>query len=331
MMSASRWLRKRRGLALLLMLLSGGANAHEFRPAYLQVDAQGPQRYALAWHVAEADVAREALRLVAAPGCRLDVAARGARDRLVLERYALDCTQAGEPWLEIDGLAASMTDVLVKRIDERGERFEHLHGGRTRLSLAPSTVAASAPPNLFAEGVAHVFGGYDHLAYILLLYLWLRRRWRDLVLGVTAFTVAHSASLALATLGLLKLPARPVEAVIALTIGYFALAIARRQSALDVPARHWLSIVLGCGLIHGLGFANSLSTVGLEGGDLMWGLLSFNLGIEAAQLAIIAALTCTAALAGPLASASVRGVARYGTAVVLGGVSVMWYLQRLAA
>lgn len=329
-MVPSSWRASWRAVLMLLMLLAGSVSAHEFRPGYLQIDdAPAARRYALTWRVAEADAAREALRLVAAPGCRLEASSRGVHDRMVLERYLLDCAQAREPWLAVEGLAASMTDVLVKRVDAQGERFEHLHASRARIDLAQSGDAAAPPPNLFAEGVWHVIGGYDHLAYILLLYLWLRRRGRDLVIGVSAFTVAHSASLALAMLGVLQVPARPVEAIIALTIGYFALAVARGQSAVEVPMRRWLPVVLACGLIHGLGFANSLADVGLARSGLVWGLLSFNLGIEVAQLAIVAVLASAALAVARAVSTGAIAAARHGTAVALGSVAVLWYLQRL--
>ncbi|MFP5305636.1 MAG: HupE/UreJ family protein [Gammaproteobacteria bacterium] len=326
-MLARLWL-----LAFSLALPVGAAHAHEFRTAYLEVTQTEAQRYALAWQLGAAEAARSELRLVAAPGCQLEPTARDQRERMMLERYQLDCGAASAAWLQIDGIASSMTDALVKLIEPDGaERFEHLHSGRTRLALDEEPASVQPRANLFAEGVVHVLGGADHLTYVFLLFIFLRKRWRTLLLGVTAFTLAHSASLTLAMTGWIALAPAPVEAVIALTIAHFALVIAKGGSSIDIVRARWLAVIFLCGLVHGLGFANSLSAIGLDRADLAWGLVSFNLGIEAGQVAFICVLAALAQLARSLLPSLDPAAAARAAAIVPGALGIFWYLQRVAS
>ncbi len=139
-------------------------------------------------------------------------------------------------------------------------------------------------------GVEHILLGIDHLLFVLALLLITRGTWR-LVKTVTAFTVAHSITLALATLGFVHVPQAPVEAVIALSIVFVAAEIVRVRNGRDgIAARAPWIVAFTFGLLHGFGFAGALARVGLPEGHIPLALLFFNVGVEVGQLLFIAAV-----------------------------------------
>jgi hypothetical protein len=148
-------------------------------------------------------------------------------------------------------------------------------------------------------GVEHLWSGLDHVLFVLGLVALLRGG-RRLVLAITAFTLGHSVTLAAASLGLVRVPAAPVEAAIAASLVAVALALARPdRGAGSGLARRPAALPFAFGLLHGLGFAGALSAAGLPDHALPLALFSFNLGIEAGQLALVAlALPALAALRG---------------------------------
>ena len=157
-----------------------------------------------------------------------------------------------------------MTDVLV--------RIENLDGTTqvTRVTpSSPSFVVAAAPSALevcrtyLVLGVEHILFGVDHLLFVLALLI-LVKGWRKLVGTITAFTVAHSITLAAATLGFVHVPSKPVEATIALSIVFVACEIVHRRQGRSGLTEMWPWVIaFSFGLLHGLGFASALREVGL--------------------------------------------------------------------
>lgn len=175
-------------------------------------------------------------------------------------------------------------------------------------------------------GIEHIFTGYDHLAFLLGLLL-LGGRWKGLVGIATAFTVAHSLTLIGAALGAFTLPGRLVELLIALSIAYVAaenLFLARTES--PAPARWRWGLAFAFGLIHGFGFAGTLTELGLPTRHLVESLLAFNLGVELGQLAIIAAVfpLLLWSMRRPLHRRVVQAVS-----LVLLGLGLYWAATRL--
>ena len=186
------------------------------------------------------------------------------------------------------------------------------------------------------EGVWHIWIGFDHILFLLSLLLpavgvWAGRRWRpvdtfsqalwDVLRIVTAFTVAHSITLSLATLGLVSLPSRLVESSIAASVVLAAL-----NNIWPVfHGRRWM-VAFAFGLIHGFGFASVLVDLGLPQGALALALLGFNLGVEAGQLAIVAAFLL---LAYPVRrSAFYRRVVLLGGSLLIAVVAAAWLVER---
>ena len=203
-------------------------------------------------------------------------------------------------------------------------------GGTARAVLDaghPEWTPATAPPGVPAYlrlGVVHILGGADHLAFLLGLLLLVRSR-RSLVATVTAFTLGHSVTLALAALGHIAVRPAPVEAGVALSVLLVALEATRppRDLAHRAP---WL-VASGFGLLHGLGFAGALAAVGLPPGGVAGALFGFNLGVEAGQLGVV--LVALALVRG--VPATLRPAGRHAVATLIGGVAVWWTLDRAAA
>ena len=283
---------KRALLGVLLVLCAWSALAHEVRPAYLELRQIGAETYDVLWKVpCQGDDLRLALD-VEFPDGTVNITAPFAN---FVNRAFVQCWQVrrksglNDTTVRIDGLEATANDVLV--------RFEGLDGTVQVTGLTPakpSFVVEQAPSawvvaaSFLQLGIEHILTGYDHLLFVLALILIVHDR-RRLVLTVTAFTVAHSITLALATLGVVHVPAKPVEATIALSILLLATETARmRQGQASLTARRPWAVAFTFGLLHGFGFANALAETGLPQGDIPLALLSFNVGVELGQLGFIA-------------------------------------------
>jgi hydrogenase/urease accessory protein HupE len=233
--------------------------------------------------------------------------------------------------VRIDGLGNTMTDALV--------RIVFLDGTSWVRRLTPQQPAATIPPRqsgwsvagLYLKlGVEHILLGIDHLLFVLALLIITRGTWL-LVKTVTAFTVAHSITLALATLGYVHVPPAPVEAAIALSIVFVAVEIVHlRQGREGLTARAPWVVAFAFGLLHGLGFAGALSEVGLPEGHIPLALLFFNIGVEIGQLLFIATALCLFALVRRIRMSGPRW-ADLAPPYVIGSVAMFWVFERIAA
>ena len=174
-------------------------------------------------------------------------------------------------------------------------------------------------------GVEHILTGYDHVLFVIALALLVRNR-RRLIATITAFTVAHSLTLASTALGLWSVPSAPVEATIALSIVLVCAECLRPSASLTQRAPWLVAFVFG--LLHGLGFASALVEIGLPEQHLPAALFSFNVGVELGQLLVIGAVLALGALA-----ARRRWPRALGRVVVyaMGGVAAYWSLDRMLA
>jgi hydrogenase/urease accessory protein HupE len=170
-------------------------------------------------------------------------------------------------------------------------------------------------------GIEHILTGYDHLVFLFGLVL-LRSRARDLVAVITAFTVAHSLTLAVAVLGVFTPRPRLVEPAIALSILYVGV-----ENFFVKDARRRWRITFPFGLLHGFGFAGALSSAAISGAEIKVALVSFNVGVEAGQLLAMALLLPMVALARQRDGFEPRGVRVLSGAVALAGGA--WFVLRL--
>jgi hypothetical protein len=320
------------GMLLGLTVSSLPAAAHEVRPAFLEITTSDGRHVEVLWKVPMRGEGVLSIRPVFPEACRDRVppTRRDVSAALVVRRV-LDCGErglAGEP-IEIEGLSSTLTDVLVRVSLEDGRSWTRLlkpHESSFELDGRQSWLAVAG--SYFRFGVEHIWLGVDHLLFVLGLLLIVRGT-RLLVETITAFTVAHSLTLAAATLGWASLPSKPVEAVIALSIVFLASELVRQLDGEEgVTARRPWLVAFVFGLLHGFGFAGALRDVGLPAADVPLALLFFNLGVEAGQLAFVAGVLLCAALIrrvrGPAPLALQRATA-YG----IGSISAYWLVERL--
>ena len=182
------------------------------------------------------------------------------------------------------------------------------------------------------HGIDHIRFGYDHLLFVLALIL-IVENLRMLVTTVTAFTLAHSITLALATLGVVHVQGPPVEAAIALSILLLACELARSRAGQPSLTARWPWLVaFSFGLLHGFGFAGALSEIGLPRGDIPLALFTFNVGVEFGQLAFIAAVLTTLAIVQRISvTARMARCARPAAAYAIGTLAAFWFVERVAA
>jgi hydrogenase/urease accessory protein HupE len=230
--------------------------------------------------------------------------------------------------LTIRNLEATQTDVLV-RIQSADGRVEtdRLTPSAPSLVIRAEPGAADVLVTYGALGIEHILTGTDHLLFVLCLIL-LVRDLKRLVATVTAFTLAHSISLAAATLGFVHVPAAPVEAMIALSIVFLACELVRDGGGM---ARAYPWLVAFCfGLLHGLGFAGALAEVGLPQGDIPLALLAFNLGVELGQLAFIATVLCLGVLLRRFIGTAPVWAMR-AASYAIGATASFWMFERIAS
>ncbi len=288
-------------MAMALALVPAGLQAHELMPALLELDQIGSDRVEVLWRRPVVQGQPLALTPVLPDRCRTHGLPREEqRPRAVLVRSTLICRGGlrDQP-VAIDGLGASGTDVLLRwRLSGTAWSSRLLRPGAPAARLqAPGNGGSSKPAPLadyLGLGFQHILQGPDHLLFVVGLLLIVPDRWM-LLKTITAFTAAHSITLAAATAGVLQLPTPPLEAAIALSILLLAPEIVRRwQGGTSLMLRQPWLVAFGFGLLHGAGLAGALRELGLPKGEQVPALLLFNVGVELGQLAFVALLLLVA-------------------------------------
>jgi hypothetical protein len=333
-----------RAVVACWLVLAGNAGAHTFDPALFVLTERAPDTFDVIWRTSPMrvapgrTVADDPLVPALPAGCRRihpaepPPAAPGAP---VFWRVACEGGLRGAE-LRLAGDDPGHTDVIV-RVDWRdGPAFTGvLRRDAPALGLpeeAASTFGAAPGPlarGYLVLGARHILEGWDHLLFVFGLFLLVHGA-GELVRTITAFTVAHSLSLALATLSVVTLPSAPVEALIAASIVLVAREVVRAERSQPTLAGRapWL-VAFAFGLLHGLGFAGALADIGLPHAHAALALLAFNVGVEVGQLAFVVLLFLVAI---PF-RAVVRHVPRLRLvpAYAMGVIAVMWVLERVQA
>lgn len=305
--------------ALLALLLAGFAHAHELSMAELSVRELARGEFVVQWGAGEKSQPADSLRPQWPAHCSA-------------ESNALHCGEQGlKGTLGMQGVGERFSAVVVK-IDwlEGGTRAYTLTANQNSVPLWGAADDRRGFGEVAAAygvlGVEHILSGFDHLLFVLSL-LFLVGFEKRLVWTITAFTAAHSLTLALSALGWLTLRPPPVEACIALSILLVAGEALHRRETLS---RRWPALVAFLfGLVHGLGFAGALKEIGLPENHLAVALLTFNLGVEAGQLLVVAlaALLAGALQRWPQQTLRMRAPALYA----IGAVAAFWTLERVVA
>ena len=317
-------------LLLLWCLLYGGPlHAHKLAPALLELRSLPSGTIAVTWRLPADGNAPLALHF--SEDCRrLNESEGPSRQGTALEwQFHMEC--GGEPEVWVDGLSPSQSAVLLRWWPEEGEEQQLLlSSDAPRFVLAERKRESGGIPQYLKWGISHILVGFDHLLFVLGLFL-ISEHWRQRLLWVTAFTLGHSLTLIAASTGLVSFDTRLVEIAIAASILVLALDINPRPS--DVKRSGFVLLVLGFGLLHGLGFASVLGELGLPVGQQLSALLLFNLGVEIGQLLFIAALALVFGLIARIPRKSGETpliAARLLSIYTMGGCAMYWMVSRAA-
>ena len=328
-------MRRLAGLCLLLLTagFAGQPAAHELQPSSFELRQLTPERYEIIWraptyyrkpHPARLQLPDNWQPAGAAKVTRL---ADGALHRRLVD---IPPDTVDGAIIRFVGLEATITDVFA--------RFVWLDGTETTAIARPSQpwLEVVAQRNAWQVawdytllGMDHILSGFDHLTFVLALLLIVSGA-RRLLITITSFTLAHSITLAAATLGVLWVPGAPVEATIALSILFLAselVKVNRGQPSLTASYPWIVAFVFG--LLHGFGFAGALGDIGLPQNEIPLALLMFNIGVELGQLLFVAFILAIVMILNRLRRewpAWTRQIPAYG----IGGIAAFWLIERVA-
>jgi hydrogenase/urease accessory protein HupE len=332
-------------MVFLVALLGSCASpsAHQLQPGYLELRLIDRDIYAVVWKVPVVKARPMAISARLPQNCDPATPPQSIWDGTAyVARWTANCPgglEDGEIFIE--GLEQTSTDVLV--------RFDFADGvneARRLTASNPSFTVPTVPSRLevvrtyFLFGIEHILLGIDHLLFVLALLL-LVKGTRRVIATITAFTIAHSITLAGATLGWVHMPGPPVEAIIALSIVFVASEVIHTHRGKPGLTQQYPWIVaFTFGLLHGFGFAGALTEVGLPPESILIALLFFNVGVEAGQMLFVVGLvTAVALLRGFIRLAishdtwhqHVRPYATLAMGYAIGGVACFWLIERIAA
>ncbi len=312
-MSAARF-----AIVVLVAIFCTGSAADDFRPLYVEIT--------------EVTAFEFLVRTRPPPGTSTQSAPS--------VRFPESCTR--EPGARIrcreDPAGGSLTLVYPGSVPPIATvvRISFATGEQHTRTLAPGELATMMParediPGVAAQyillGVEHIWIGFDHLLFVLCL-IWIAGSWPRVLLTITGFTIAHSVTLVLAALDVLRLPVAPIEAVIALSVLFLATELARNGESLTW--RYPLAVSSTFGLLHGLGFAAVLGELGLPQLAVLTGLVAFNIGVEIGQLAF-AALVMAFLFVARARSTWFANYGQLATAYLVGSVAAYWFIERTIA
>jgi hydrogenase/urease accessory protein HupE len=276
---------------ILFAALSPSAYAHKLQPAYLEITEQNTGKFSVLWK--RPLVGNKPMNIYPQfpDACsNMTEPSINPSQSFALERWLINCGKNGlaNKTIAIDGLEATVTDVLVRIFYAEGAEETHLLRPATN-----STLVGGSPSGLrrilayLQLGIQHILMGIDHLLFVLGLLLIVKSRWM-LLKTITSFTVAHSITLGIATLGYASVPLPPLNAVIALSILFLGPEIVRSwRGGTSLTIRHPWVVAFAFGLLHGFGFATGLTNLGLRTAEIPQALLLFNIGVELGQVAFV--------------------------------------------
>jgi hydrogenase/urease accessory protein HupE len=326
-------------IALLVLIVSAHqTSAHESRPLYVEIAEKAPNAFAVTWKIPPSALSVTSPLVIMPDVCT--AAAPPAGTQLV-KRQLFRCKSnlSGQQIrVEFPGYNPSISTLF---------RFQRLSGEKHTAIRSPKDPVWTVPDRegtvsvakeYLILGIEHILKGYDHLLFVACLVL-IAGTWRRILVTVTGFTIAHSITLALAALNLVRVPVPPVEAAIALSIIFLATEIARERRD-TLTWRYPIAVAGSFGLLHGFGFASVLNEIGLPQTEIPAALLFFNIGVEVGQVVFVTLLV------GAAAALSAFGVIRRDSeigsqgviplrfarpaAYLAGSLAAFWMIDRVA-
>lgn len=319
--------------SLFLFLLTSISTADEIRPGYLEIKEQSRNVYSFLWKVPAKGENKLGLKIIFHEDCKI-IKKIGEQffNGAFIQKQIITCVGGlTDKTISIPNLQSTNTDVLL--------HIEQLENSSITVNLTPKKYSYKVPekssPLQIVQtytllGIEHILIGVDHLLFVFALLLIVKSK-RLLLWTITAFTLAHSITLAGATLGLIHIPQKPVEAIIALSILFLAVEIIHVQRGKMSIAAQWPWLVAFIfGLLHGLGFAGALVEIGLPEHAISLALIFFNIGVELGQIIFIAFVFVTGWVL--LHTLKISKTSTWPKLIIvysIGGISAFWLIERI--
>jgi len=305
--------------------------ADEIKLSYLEIKEHKLEHYSVLLKVPVQEDKKLAIDMLLPKECSL-ISPKTSHlvNSSYLDRWQMKCNEGLEAkTLLLDGLKTTGTELLL--------RLELLSGASHSMLLNPLKSSYTIPREESSWqivqtyawlGVTHILLGFDHLLFVFALLL-LVKNMRRLLWTITAFTLAHSLTMVVATLGIVSIPQSPVEAIIALSILFLAMEIIHeKQGKVGLTSRYPWIIAFIFGLLHGFGFAGALAEIGLPQQAITLALVFFNLGVELGQLLFVATVVIVAVLLQRLQYQVLLGKLQTALVYLMGGMSAFWLIER---
>ncbi len=318
-------------IILLLIAFVGSAAGDEVRPGYLELKTSDGKVYAIKWKVPMKGDRVLSMKPVLPASCRERTPqSRSAVRGAMITHWSVLCENGlAEGRIAINGLENTSTDVLVRLAQQDGStQMVRLTPGETSFQVAAETSTLEIVQIYTELGIEHILLGIDHLLFVFALLL-IVKGLKRLAGTITAFTIAHSITLAAATLGYVHVPQAPVEAVIALSILFLATEVIHGiQGKVGLAERSpWLVAFL-FGLLHGLGFAGALAEIGLPEHSIPLALLFFNVGVEFGQLIFVILVMALGWMLQRIAQQKALHIGKVAVSYTIGGLASFWLIER---
>jgi len=320
--------------AAILLKAAGPAKADELRPGYIELKQASGKDWRLVWKAPMSGGVLPETQPILPENCKtVGAPTRERQPRAVITRMQLTCNGTlGGKDIGLSNFDAAVTDIIIRYIPTAPSAPQAL---RLTADQPSATIAAKAGRgqvawSYFIIGIEHIVFGIDHLLFVFCLVLLIPGGWA-IAKTVTAFTLAHSITLAGTTLGWFGLPQQPVEVIIALSIVFLAVEIIKRKEGeLRLSERVPWVVAFLFGLLHGFGFAGALNDIGLPEGEVPTALLTFNLGVEAGQLAIVIVAMLLLTALSRIKPQAMRPAVQIAT-YAIGIIASLWLFERLLA
>lgn len=317
------------GVWIILLAMPLVARAHELQLGYLELRQTGAETFDLLWKLPAKDNLRE-IRPTLPPECKLlSEPRREMAGNSFIEQSSITCPGGLDgKTISIAPNWAILLDVLVRvvRPDESTQVYR-LTPVTTRFEVKRSPTWVDRSWTYLGQGIDHILMGVDHLLFVLGLLLIVKDRWM-LMKTITSFTIAHSITLGLATVGFATAPEQPLNAAIALSILFLAPEVIRKERGeTSFTIRNPWVVAFAFGLLHGFGFASGLVNLGLSRAEIPLALLMFNVGVEIGQLFFVLVIVL---LEHSFRKLEIRWT-RWAAAIpvyAVGGLGAFWTIQR---
>ena len=316
---------------LCIFMFTGLARADDIRPGYLQLQTDDNLHFNVIWKVPNLSKKNQLLSPIFPENCISKSSKRSiSSNNASTQHWSIFCDKGIiNKAISIEGLNKSNLDILVRVQQANGiTQMQRLSATNTQFKQLPEVSNWQVVEVYTGLGIEHILLGFDHLLFVFALLLIIKSKGR-LFGAITAFTFAHSITLTLASLNLVKLPLPPVEAVIALSIVFLAVEIIHAQKGRPGIAENspWL-VAFIFGLLHGFGFAGALAEIGLPENALPLALLFFNVGVELGQVVFIVFVLTLVKICRPRVSNKTQTMSLLSCAYFIGSLASFWVIER---